>query len=66
MAVFLKMDSAKGCQVIRETKMRNGGTVSLVVLNLYAGTEIGVATFDAKRSVADSQWLLLSRSFLVL
>jgi len=33
-AVFLKLDSAKGCQGFRETKMRNGKRVILAILNL--------------------------------
>ena len=39
-AVFLKQDSAKGCQVFRETKMRNGERVILAVLNLCVRNEI--------------------------
>jgi len=58
--VFLKLDfaetgvSAKWCQGFRETKMPNGGTVLLAVLNLCVPIKTGVATFDANHSVADS------------
>jgi hypothetical protein len=31
---FLKVVSAKGCQVLRETAMRNGGRLLLAILNL--------------------------------
>ena len=34
-AAFLNLGSAKMCQGPRETKMRNGGSVLLAVLNLY-------------------------------
>ena len=39
-AVFLKLDSAKGCQGFRETKMRNGERVILAILNLCVRNEI--------------------------
>jgi hypothetical protein len=52
--VFLKLGSAKGCQGFLETKMRSGGRVLLVALNLYVRIEIHVATFDANHSVTDS------------
>jgi len=52
--VFLRLGSAKGCPEFRETKMRNGGRALLVVLNLWVGIEIRVATFDTKHSVANS------------
>jgi hypothetical protein len=52
-AVYLKLGSAKGCQGFLETTMRNGGTVWLVVLNLYVRIKIRVATFDANHSVTD-------------
>ena len=39
-AVFIKLDSAKGCQGFRETKMRNGERVTLAVLNLCVRNEI--------------------------
>jgi hypothetical protein len=54
MVVFLQLGSAKGCGVLRQAKMRNGGIVLLAVLNLYVGTRIGVASFDTNRSVTDS------------
>jgi hypothetical protein len=39
-AVFLRLDSAKGCQGFRETKMRDGERVILAVLNLCVRNEI--------------------------
>jgi hypothetical protein len=46
--------SAKGCQVFQEMKMRNGGRVLLVVLNLYVRIKIRVTTFDSNHPVTDS------------
>jgi len=46
--------SAKGCQGLQETKMRNGGRILLVVLKLYVRIEIHVTTFDANHSVTQS------------
>ena len=49
--VVLKLDSAKGCQDFRETKMRNGRRVLLAVQNLYVRIKIRVAIFDRNHSV---------------
>jgi len=47
------MESAKGCQGFRETKMRSSGTVLLAVLNLYVRIKIRVVTLPANHSVTD-------------
>jgi hypothetical protein len=52
--LYLKLGSAKGCQVLRASKMRNGGRVLMVVLNLYVQIKIPVATFDNNHPVTDS------------
>jgi len=46
--------SVEGCQGFRETKTRNGGRVSLVVLNLYVRIKTRAATFDTNHSVTVS------------
>jgi hypothetical protein len=60
--------SAKGCQGFRETKIYNGGRVSLAVLNWYIRIEISEMAFDliipSKTSRDQSQ--LQSRSFQIL
>ena len=53
-AVFLKLGFAKGCQGFLETKMRNGGRLLLVALNLYVRIKIHVATFDTNHPVTES------------
>jgi hypothetical protein len=52
--LFLKLGSAKGCQVFRETKVRSGRGVVLGVLNLYVRMKIGVETFGENHSVTES------------
>ena len=42
-AAFLNLGSAKSCQGPRETKMRNGGTVSSAVTNFYVQRKFRVA-----------------------
>jgi len=56
-AVFIKLDSAKGCQGFRETKMRNGERVILAVLNLCVRNEI-----RTNHSVIDNTQVLKSVS----
>ena len=53
-SVFQEVGSAKGCQVFRETKMRNDGRVLLAGLNLYVRFNISVTTFDTNHSVTAS------------
>jgi len=54
---FLRMGSAesqgsvKGCLGFYETKTFNGGRFLLVVLNLYVGIKVLVATFNTNHSV---------------
>jgi hypothetical protein len=50
----LQTSYPRGCQVFRETKMRNGGRMLMAALNLCVRTIIRVATFDADHSATDS------------
>lgn len=52
--VFLKLGSGKGYQGFRETKMRNGERVLLLVQKLYVRIKIAVATFDTNHSDNDN------------
>ena len=52
--MFLQLGSAKGCQGFWETKIHNGGTDLLAVLNLYVRVKSHVATIDTNHSVTDS------------
>ena len=49
--VFLKLDSANGCQVFRETNMRNGGRFLLAVINLYVRICGGISMYFLTHSI---------------
>lgn len=53
-AMLLQLRSVQGYQGFPETKMANGGTISLAVLNLCVRFKIRVAPFDTNPSVTDS------------
>ena len=58
--MFLKLGtaepqvSAKVCRRFQETKMRNGGSVLLAVVDLYVRIKIREATFDTNHHVTGS------------
>jgi hypothetical protein len=66
--VFLKLDSAEGCQGFREKQMRNGSRFLLAVISLCIRIKIRVATFDTNNSVADSTQTIAAsfQIFLIL
>ena len=48
----------KGCQGLRQTKIRNGGRVLFALLNLRVRIKILVSTLDTDHSVTDSTQII--------